>query len=357
MLSVDSIDLCHHGRFRDVYELDLFPSENKPRPAFPTAKTPEIPGRTGPGNTSGVSGSSHKNGHTLVSPRSYSGHPLPKEAAKSPGGSTGYGAHNNRHVTSTPSYLFSNEVDHGPAYKGYKPNNGKDSHVNHRESSIVVPRNILVTNSGKSSGNRPKYNNSMRMPLFLQDLTPGRKFEEATRNTLLKTGPLTRLTRAVGYKRNSHNSTGSHSANYHMENNYNTPWNDPRYQFPQQENENTFPEVLPRLATVRFVRIATYHLSQLPPSGSMRKGRAEVTAPLPISIDKPMFKSMPPYYPYRGIVNHPRVPKRGRSSGGSGYRPSSSVITQSLAHPPHDLHPFYDHGWPLQQQYLYPYGL
>lgn len=98
-------------------------------------------------------------------------------------------------------------------------------------------------------------------------------------------------------------------------------------------------EVLPRLAVVKFVKIATYHLSHAPSMATRgRKSRMDESAPLPIIIDKQFVTSM--YLPYRGLSRGvAKSPAHHRLLGGSAvtgydYWPSPSNVMQMQTHRP-----------------------
>lgn len=69
------------------------------------------------------------------------------------------------------------------------------------------------------------------------------------------------------------------------------------------------PEALPRLATVKFIRIANYHLAHVPGATNRRKPRMGGMPPLPITVNKHLLTSM--YIPYFGMSRPAVVPAFG----------------------------------------------
>lgn len=114
MLTVDSVNLCNNGQFREVYELDLFPSESRPRPDQFTSPRSNHPD----GHPYGQAISRGSPGE----PRAYKGRSPANPARNNPGS-------NKQNVD--PKYLknpgksdrhdiISNEVDRNPSYRGYR---------------------------------------------------------------------------------------------------------------------------------------------------------------------------------------------------------------------------------------------
>ncbi|XP_055343209.1 uncharacterized protein LOC129591552 [Paramacrobiotus metropolitanus] len=373
ILSVDSVNLCHKGRFRDAYELDLFPSESKFFRQDTSKSAVGHPPKRHPTNPRGNAGPRHAQspgnpntyytgqGQSIVSPKFFRPHPTathhivnttkPPQTLVTPlhhPHSAVYVTSSTKTTTTEPVYLYSNEIDHGPIFKRqHKASAATDPEMTRKRTTERPYWQSTDTPRKKPVVHKPGHRRN--------DQTPGKDNTHKTQHT---------------NKRASHGSPDSvpppavlavmarsvRAANYGPQQNYRYPQGYQRsvrydarnYPHPpahyihpgqnrnHQEQQQHLPDALPRLATVRFVKIATYHLSHLPPAISRRKPRIAHQAPLPITVHKSLLKSQ--YLPYRGLsrtaAQSPPVvmqhsPQRYHTPG-YGYSPSQAV-QQALA--------------------------